>query len=207
MATTSTVNYTPTISGNGITWSQVATTLYDTSGTIHRITVFVGKTGESPSAGGITVGQGGNNTVALHVVVDEDDGAVDISGTALQAVVQSKTGSVDASGASESIVLDGAITPGNASYGAFGHLANESTTQGNEYTLLGDGGVATPSCALATEYKSAGSQTVDASWTTSSTKGGVALEIKATVVGGGVVHPIFANDDIHSVLFGGQVVR
>jgi len=112
------------------------------------------------------------------VIVDEVDGA-DVSGTALAAIVQNKAGSVDASGTSESISLTNAITAGNASWGGFHHQAAENSTNGSGYTSLGNGNHSGPNSSLFSEYKSAGSQTVDASWTTSSAKGGIAVEIKA----------------------------
>lgn len=169
---------TPTLSGNAITWFQLVTYVPDSTGTQVRITVFVGNTGSSPSAGAITADFGGAVQAGCNIIVDEIDQA-DVSGTALQAIVQSKIGTVSGSGTSESITLDSAISSGNASYGVFNHQADELTTNGSGYTTLGNGSHAGPASALQTEYQSTGSQTVDASWTTSAGKGGIALEIKA----------------------------
>ena len=168
----------PTITGNGLTWTQAASYACDTSGTQVRISVFVAKTGASPSAGAVTADFGGVTQAGCNVIVDEIDGA-DLSGTALQAIVQSKNGTLNASGTSETITLDSAITSGNASYGVITHQADETTSVGSGYSALGNGSHPGPSSALLTEYKAAGSQTVDASWVTSIQRGGIALEIKA----------------------------
>lgn len=170
----------PTLSGNSLTWSQLASYQDDTSGTQSRITIFVAKTGSSPSAGAVTADFGAVAQAGCNIIVDEFNG-VDVSGTALQAIVQNKNGSIDASGTSETITLNSAITSGNASYGAFHHQADEGTSFGTGYAELGDGSHAGPSSALQSEYKATGSTTVDASWTTSSGKGAIALEIKASV--------------------------
>lgn len=170
----------PTVSGNGITWSEVRNYEDDTSGTTSRITVFVAKTAGS-SAGAVTADFASQTQAGGNVIVDEVDGA-DVSGTALQAIVQSVAGTVNGSGTSESISLAALASAGNASYGAFHHQADEATSNGTGYTSLGGGSHAGPSSALFTEYKAAGSTTVDASWATSSGKGGIAMEIKAAAV-------------------------
>jgi len=167
----------PTVSGNGLTWTKVLDYQDDTVSTTSRITIFVALTAGG-SAGAVTADFAGQTQAGGSVIVDEVDGA-DVSGTALAAIIQSKAGSVDASGTSESISLTSAITAGNASYGCFHHQAQETTTQGSGYTQLGVGSHAGPSDGFMSEYESAGAQTVDASWTTSVGKGGMAIEIKS----------------------------
>jgi hypothetical protein len=171
---------TPTVSGNGVTWSTDPNLTYinDTAGTQSRITIFVAKMGASPSAGAVTADFAAVEQAGCNIIVDEFTG-VDVSGTSLNAVVQSKTGTVNGSGTSESITLDSGITAGNASFGAFHHQAAEGNTAGDSHTELGDGNHAGPSSSFTTVYKPAGNQTVSASWTTSIAKGGIALEIKA----------------------------
>lgn len=178
----------PTISGNGLTWTKADGYQDDTSGTQSRITVFVALTGGSPSAGAVTADFGAETELGGNVIVDEVSGA-DVSGTALNAIVQTKTGSTSGSGTSESISLTNGITAGNASYGVFHHQADEGSSVGSGYSALGDGHHAGPASALFTEYKAAGAQTVDASWTTSSLKGGIALEIKAAATATAI--PVF----------------
>lgn len=172
---------TPTVSGNGLTWSELVTYICDTVNPAFRITVFVAKTGASPSAGVVTADFGGVSQLGCSILVDEADVA-DVSGTALQAIVQNKTGSVDATGTSESITLDSAITSGNASYGVIQVQHANTVTPGNGHSILGDDNHTGPVSHLVTIWKAAGSQTVDGSWATSIGKGGIALEIKAAAV-------------------------
>jgi hypothetical protein len=173
---------TPTLSGNGLTWTQVATYVNDTVDPQFRLTVFVAKTGGSPSAGAVTASFGGVSQIGGSIIVDELDAAY-LSGTDLDAIVQNKTGSVDTTGTSESITLDSGITSGNASYGAIFTQHANAITPGNSHTTLGDGNHTGPVAHLVTIFKAAGSQTVDASWSSAGGgtvgKGGIALEIKA----------------------------
>ncbi len=167
-----------TLTGNTITYVKAAGYLDDTSGTQSRITTYIGLTGVAPSAGAVTADFGVETELGCNIVVEEVDGGY-ILGLALDAIVQSKTGTVNGSGTSETITLDAGITAGNASYGVFHHQAAETSTEGSGYTPLGNLNHAGPSSALLSEYKASGSTTVDASWTTSSGRGGIAFEIKA----------------------------
>jgi hypothetical protein len=169
---------TPTLSGNGLTWDQLVTYQPDTAGTQRRMTIFVAKSGASPSAGAVTADFGGVSQLGCAVIVDEFNGA-DLTGTALAAIVQNKTGSTSGSATSESITLNNAIGSGNATYGAFMHQADEATNPGTGYTQLGTGTFTSPAESHLTEYRADGNTTVDASWTTSIQKGGIAAEIKA----------------------------
>jgi hypothetical protein len=176
---------TPTLSGNGLTWSQVVTYLPDNTGTQYRATVFVAKSGASPSAGAVTADFGGVNQGGCIIVVDEFDGA-DLTGAALDAIIQNKTGATTGGATSETITLDGAIGSGNATYGTFMHEANEGNTPGSGYTELADQFTGTGmSMSIITEYRADGQTTVDASWTTSIQHGGIALEINDAGGGGG----------------------
>jgi hypothetical protein len=172
----------PTLSGNGLTWTQVDTYVPDSTGTQVRITMFIVKTGGSPSTGAVTADFGGVAQAGCNIIIDEVDGA-DLSGTALQAIVagQIKRGSVNAaSNTSESITLDSAITSGNSSYAVIMHQADEATTAGSSHTKLIDASHSGPSGAIASMYKVAGGQTASGSWTTSvGGFGSLMIEIKA----------------------------
>src|SRR5688572_7949276 len=129
---------TPTLTGNGLTWSQLDTYVWDTASGQARTTVFVAKNGASPSAGAVTADFGGVSQAGCNVTVEEIAGDVDVSGTALQTIVQFKRGAADSSDTSESIVMDSGITSGNASYGVISHQAEEGHTPGNGHTELID---------------------------------------------------------------------
>lgn len=181
----------PSISGNGLTWSLLTDQQYDTVGSRYRLTTWVALTGATPSTGAITITPTVNCN-GYTFVCDQVDGA-DISGTALQAIVQTKLGPVDAaSAASLTITLDSAITSGNASYGGLTHENSGGTqTEGSGYTKLGEQAQSTPG-RLITEYKAAGSTTVDSSWSVNGIPGGVGMEIKAAAVASTAV-PVFTN--------------
>ena len=61
---------TPTVSGNGLTWSQIATYLCDSSGTQIRITLFAALTAGG-SAGAVTADFAGQTQAGGCVIVDE----------------------------------------------------------------------------------------------------------------------------------------
>jgi hypothetical protein len=168
---------TPTMTGNGLTWSQVATYQPDTSGTQYRMTLFVALSGASPTTGATTADFAAQLEAGGDISIEEFSGA-DISGTALNAIAQSVTGSANATGLSESIALGSLANANNASFGFFMHQAAEATVQGTGYSLLHSGSHTAPSGGIGTEDKVPGSTTVDASWTTSAGKGGIAAEIK-----------------------------
>src|SRR3990167_7329953 len=108
---------TPTLSGNGLTWEQVDTYLSDSTGTKTRITIFAALTGGTPSEEAVTADFGAETQLGCNIIVDEDNGEVDISGAAaLDAIVQSVTGTVNGSGTSESITLAALADANNASY-------------------------------------------------------------------------------------------
>lgn len=166
------------VTGNGLTWSLIAEYQADTTGTQNLIAVYAAFSGGSPSAGAVTVSYGAVTQSGGSVIVDEYDGC-DLSGTVAACFVQTKTGTVNGSGTSETITLNSAITGSNASGGVFQHQADETSSNGSGYSILGNGSHSGPSSSLITEYKAAGSTTVDASWTTSAGKGGIAFELKA----------------------------
>lgn len=171
---------TPTFSGNGLTWTQVTTYLFDNSGAQDRLTVFASWTGAAPTNGAGTADFAGNVQDGCCVIVDQFSG-VNFDGNVLNSIVQNKTGSLNTSGNSENISLTNAIGAGNATTGCFGHEANETLTNGSGYTTLGNGSHAGPNGSLMAEYRADGQTTVDASWVTAAIKGGVALELRATV--------------------------
>ena len=166
------------VTGNDLTWLPIASYQADTTGTQNLIAIYAAYSGESPSAGAVTVDYGVITQAGGSVIVDEYDG-VDMSGLVTACFVQTKTGTVSGSGTSETITLDSGITTGNASGGVFQHQADETSTEGSGYSILGNGSHSGPSSSLLTEYLAAGSTTVDASWTTSAGKGGIAFELLA----------------------------
>jgi hypothetical protein len=175
----------PTASGNGLTWVQVATALYDdTSSSRRRVTLFRAL-GASPTTGSLTFDEAGQSQTNACWAVDEVTG-MDTTGTnGSGAIVQSVPG-VDVSGLASSLTITLAAfsSVNNATYGAFGYVtAGGTITVGSGFTLLGDtfgGG----SMRSTTEWKTANDTTVDLTIDGPQQIGGIAVEIKQAVVGG-----------------------
>lgn len=168
---------TPTIAGNSLTWAQVTDQEWDTVSKRYRTTTWVALSGATPATGTITVSVS-SNCNGCNFVCDEVNGA-DISGTALAAIIQTKLGSVDAGAGDLTITLDSGVTTGNASYGVMCHETSAGTATAGSYTKVGEVADTTPG-RMHTQYKAAGSTTVDCTWSDSAQPGGVAMEIAAT---------------------------
>lgn len=167
---------TVTLTGNGLTWVEVAS--ISTGGTVAQVQVFRAM-GASPSAGAITISDSVSvNGCAWHIV--EFDG-VDTGGTnGSAAVVQSKTGNGNAG--SGSVTLDNAFgSADNATYGGVHHAANEGITAGSGFSVVGAtfGGHTNPANSAAAEWQAGNDSTIDASWSTSSQWAIIGAEIKA----------------------------
>lgn len=171
----------PTCSGNGLTWVEVATIL-DTV-TDHRLTIFRAM-GASPSAGAITFDFGGNTQTGTCYGVVEFAG-VDTGGTNGSAAVRQPTTGEDAvGGTSLTITLGAFADAGNATYGAFGHAVNQTSTVGSGFTALFNNNHGTPASGLIGEFLASNDTSVDASWATSAHSWGIALEIVAAPAAG-----------------------
>ena len=161
---------TPTVVGNGITYTLIDSQLFDSSRRRHYL--FRGLAA-SPSAGTIVCTWGVNVIGQVHVVQFT---GVDTSGVnGAGAVVQSAKNSATNTTLSVTLASFGDAT-NNASFGAFMHATNEVTTHEGGYTELTDlGGTAS---GMQTEWKTGEDTGVSASWATSSLCSGIAAEIK-----------------------------
>lgn len=177
---------TPSLSGNGLTWTQVATLTYGPGG-IARLTLFRAM-GSAPSTGAVTISFGGVGQFLVGYSISQFAGA-DTSGTnGSGAIVQSDTG-FNASGTGLTITLDAFGSTDNMAYGVFsyGLDAESDLGVGSGFTLLNtvsSGG----EDAMLTEYK-LNDNTVDATQATAQAMAGIAVEIKAAGGGGSVQPP------------------
>ena len=167
----------PTISGNGLTYVQVATAPY--AGTIgKRITLFRAM-GASPSAGAVTIDFAGvvQNSGDWHIIAFD---GVDTGGTnGSAAVVQSATVAEGAAATSITVTLAAFGSAENATFGCVAHRANEGTAPGTGFTELADTAHTADSTGHQSEWRVDNDTTVDASWVTSAVNAGIAVEIKA----------------------------
>lgn len=171
---------TPTMTGNGLTWVNHMDFLWDTVGATRARTTVFRTMGASPSSGTCSLAYGtAPNSCSWSIF--EFDG-VDTSGSNGAGAVNANTGTTTAdaaAGTGATITLSALASTDNAVVGGWGHQANEQTNPGTpSWNEIHDVFGATPTNGLMTEWK-INDNTCDASWTTSSSYGGVAFEIIA----------------------------
>lgn len=177
----------PTISGAGLTWVEVASSLYDTGGSNRaRVTLFRAMSA-SPGSGALTITFSETMTNCEWTWIEFD--GVDTSGTnGSGAIVQSATNNATATSLSVTLAAFGDAT-NNVAYGCFAHQANEGNTAGSGFSMtfgatsqetFGASRVA----SLGSEWKTGEDTGVDMSWTTSALCGGIAVEVKMAAAGG-----------------------
>lgn len=120
---------TPTPSGNGLTWVEVATVTWDSTFSPTKRTTLFRAMGASPSSGPVTIGFGFTNQSGCVWSIQEFD-SVDTSGfNGSGAVVQSATGSSNFAGTGGlSITLAALASSGNATAGGFSNVIDSPTS-------------------------------------------------------------------------------
>lgn len=174
---------TVTLSGNGLTWVEVATVTLD--GTERRLTLFRAM-GASPSAGAVTITLS-NTAESCAWSIVELSGVATGGTNGSAAVVQSATNSaVDA--ASLVVTLAAfADAVANAAFGAFAKNGSVAIDPGSGFTELGEGAATTPAVRAQSEWKSGQDTSVDASQATGTGNwGGIAVEVAAAAASAGV---------------------
>lgn len=169
---------TPTLTGNGLTWVQVATVTFGTIATpVKRVTLF--RAMGTASAGTVAIDFGGVNQTGCAWAFAEFAGT-DTSGTnGSGAIVQSVTNNVD-SAASLTVTLAAFGSVNNATFGGFGNSDSADMTIGTGFTAIGATGFATPNARVFQEWKTANDTSVDANAAAGTPNfGGIAIEIKA----------------------------
>lgn len=169
---------TPTASGNGLTWVQVATTS-DNIGN-RRITLFRAM-GASPSSGAVTFDFGGQTQIGCAWSVVEYDN-VDTSGSnGSGAIVQAVADGSGANATSFSITLSSFGSTLNATAGGFGIPLNTSgqPSVGSGFTSTGQRNQNNPNLAIASEFREDNDTSVDMSSGASSVPwAAIAVELK-----------------------------
>jgi hypothetical protein len=175
---------TPTVSGCGLTWVEVATKPQSAGSVFRRITVFRAM-GASPSTGALTIDFGAQSQLRCGWSVSEFDG-VDTSGTnGSGAIVQSASNDVTDSGSATgvTVTLSAFSSANNATYGAlrYGNSSDSaSVTEGSGFTRLG---LVNGSASYGSMYKLSNDTSVDWTWNSTTTfSQAIALEIKAASV-------------------------
>jgi hypothetical protein len=166
----------PTVSGNGLTFTNQGDVAYDTAGSTGRVTLWRAFA-SAPSAGVLTA-TFSQTQQACDIIVDQFTGCITSGTNGADAVLQNVYGPIDTSSATPSITLVPFAKPTNAAVGYFAHQANEGTTPGAGFAELGDANRAGPSAGVFSEWRE-GDDDVDASWATSAKWSGFGVELNA----------------------------
>lgn len=188
--TSSTNPNQPTLSGNGLTWEAIGTSLFDNASTSRRRITLFRSMGASPSSGAATFSFGGQSQAFFVWGVDQATG-VDTTGTNGSGAVGGSGGTNiatnQATGGATSltVTLSSFSDANNATYGCFG-FGDSGQTQsvGSGFTSLVniyDGGVTVELGGLS-EYKTTNDTGVDVGSSASTEIGGIAIEINAAAV-------------------------
>lgn len=179
---------TPTISGNGLTYVQIDTQLFDDGNAAddrHRITSFRSM-GASPSAGAITIDFGGVTQTGCSWSVVQFDG-VDTSGTNGSGAVVQSAKNVTAGASSLTVTLAAFASADNGAASGFGLGDNLAMTPDTGWTEMHEQQVADGADSMTneTQWRNDNDTTAAASWTGTIPCGGIAIEIKVAAVAGG----------------------
>lgn len=175
------------VSGNGLTWVKIDSTVFDNSSTSRRTVELWRSMGASPSTGAITITASENET-DINWSVDQSSG-VDTSGTNGSGAIAQSAKNQDVTGTATGLVVTLAAfgSANNATFGVFGTDEVVTLTGGSGFTELAKiNGAATP-VSILTEWKSTNDTTVDATTGSVVFIGGIAIEIKAYVPPAGTI--------------------
>lgn len=170
----------PTLSGHGITWTQVT----QSTAAARTVHIFRGVSSASPTAGTITV----TTATALtqcqaHVV--QWDGALTTGTGGADGVINVVNGR-PASGTSVSLAYPSAVTAGNATYGVVGVIVSTVPTPGTGWTSAMAVSQTAPVTGFIAEWStSAPQQNITASWSGASVPSTAGVEIVSAPTGGG----------------------
>jgi len=186
----------PTVSGCGLTWVEIASIVFDTSGSSRRALFLFRALGASPSTGAITISHASttNFTWILDQVTDNDASGTNGSGAIVQSAT-AKDESVTTSSFSVSYAGGDSNDSGNAVYGVMAEADGAHTiTAGANLTELDEQNNGLNNMVMQTEYSL--STLTGASWSSSGSvqAGGIVVEIK--VASSGTAHTITINDTL-----------
>ena len=171
---------TPTISGNGLTWEEIATI---TVVTVQKLTLF-GANASGSSIGVTTIDFALATQIGCRASFFLAEG-VDLSSGVAAAFVQTPTNTGDSVG-SLSITLAPASHADNRPIVVFGHASNEVTTPRTDWDEMDDLPNNAPNFCVETQARDdAFETTASASWANPGVAAlGIAAELKALIAAG-----------------------
>lgn len=167
------------VSGNGVTYTQHATTFFQSG--VTSGSVWAGIVGASPTADVVTASGWATNRTGISIAVFEITGA-DVSGTALNALQTVNTAG-PASATSGSVTMSGPVAAGNLCCGMFDHTAGEVIAAGTGNALGSTGTYGSPNRGAGSVYNNAGYADPAGTWSTNAGWRGFGVEIKAAAAG------------------------
>lgn len=161
----------PTLTGNGLTWVQVATV---TNG-VRRLTLFRAmETTSNPTAGAVTINFGATATGCTWSIAQFSN--VKTTGSnGSDAIVQSVTNSATSSSLTVTLAAFGSAS--NATAAGFGTASNAAITAGSGFTELGNRNQGSPAMAGLSQWRSDNDTTANATFTSSVASAGIAVEL------------------------------
>lgn len=145
---------TPTVSGNGLTWVQVATLLYGPGSGLPRLTRFRAL-GASPTSGAVTVSCSVNQALicaSIYEIAGVDTSGSNGSGAIVQTVTD--TPSVVDATSTPTVTLAAFASSANLAIGALGYGGDQfDTAPGTGFTGVHEISAGGVTSILATEYK------------------------------------------------------
>lgn len=168
----------PSVSGNGLTWTQIAT-IQETTNNTSRITVFRALA-TSPSAGAVTADFSGQTQTTCGMIIHQISGASTSGSNAANAIVQSATAQVSGTNTGISATLAAFGSVNNATMGFIAINRSAAITVGSGFADANTtGGGAT---TLQSEFRADNDTSVDATWGSAVTVGMIiAVEIRAEI--------------------------
>jgi len=175
-------NVAPTISGNGLTWTQIKTAV---RGTSYRITLFGANA--SGSSAGVTTISFGSNTQQFCMASFFHATGVDLAGGVAAAFVQSPTST--GFGSASSVTLASAGHADNRPVFGCSQSTNIAQSPRTNWTEADDRTVTSPTDGLETQWRSdAFETTASSTWTQDEDWTAIAAELKATVAAGSLIY-------------------
>lgn len=172
----------PTLTGNSLTYVEIASANYDNTGTQKRVTLFRAM-GSSPTSGTIAIDFAGQTQTDIKWSVDQASGT-DTSGTnGSGAIVQSATNADTSNLATAlTVTLAAFSSTNNATYGGFGKGGSGGHTVGSGFTQLSNE-TSAGAITVSTQWRVDNDTTVDVTSSEAGEQGGIAIEIKAATAG------------------------
>ena len=169
---------TPTMTGNSLTWVQVATTyVQDGVPNNFRITVF--RAMGVATTGAATIDFGGVTQTGAQWVISEYAGTVTTGANGADAIIQSATNTAT-NNATLTIPLAAFGSASNATYGGFFNNVATTITAGTDFVITGGLTGSAINRATAAEWRADNDTSVDATNANAATEwAGVAIEIGA----------------------------